>query len=139
MLENFAASELPASEHQVGGADADRKFARLAIEEARKSISEDDNRPHPKVRAVVVKDHKVLSTAFRGERPENHAEYIALEEKLADEAAARATCTQRWSPARLAITLKFRAPTDWSNVGFLVLSSECSIPTTESVGKEYEN
>jgi hypothetical protein len=53
-----------ASEHQVGGADADRKFARLAIEEARKSISEDDNSPHPKVGAVVVKDHKGSAQRF---------------------------------------------------------------------------
>jgi pyrimidine deaminase RibD-like protein len=83
----------------------DRKFALLAIEEARKSVSEPDGRPHPKVGAVVVKDGRVLSTAHRGERPENHAEYIALEKKLADETIAGATvyttlepCTTRNHP-----------------------------------------
>lgn len=57
----------------------DSKFMRLAIEEARKSVSENDNRVHPKVGAVVVKDGQVLSTAYRGEQPGNHAEYVALE------------------------------------------------------------
>jgi len=90
---------------QDGGADADRKFARLAIEEARKSVAENDSRPHPLVGAVVVKDGKVLSTAHRGEQPGNHAEYVALEKKLSDEAVAGATvyatlepCTTRNHP-----------------------------------------
>jgi len=88
-----------------GSGDADRKFARLAIDEARKSVPEPDGRSHPKVGAVVVKNGKLLSTAYRGERPENHAEYIALEKKLADEAVAGATvyttlepCTTRNHP-----------------------------------------
>jgi pyrimidine deaminase RibD-like protein len=83
----------------------DRNFARLAIDEARKSISESDARLHPKVGAVVVKDGKVLSVAHRGEHPANHAEYIALEKKLSDEAVAGATvyttlepCTTRNHP-----------------------------------------
>jgi len=69
----------------------DRKFARLAIEEARKSLSESDGRAHPKVGAVVVKNGQVLSTAHRGELLGNHAEYIALEKKLSDEAVAGST------------------------------------------------
>ncbi len=83
----------------------DAVYARMAIDEARKSISENDNRPHPWVGAVVVKDGKVLSTAHRGEQPGNHAEYIALEKKLSDEAVAGATvyttlepCTTRTHP-----------------------------------------
>lgn len=83
----------------------DREFARMAIDEARKSMSEKDGRAHPKVGAVVVKDGRVLSTAYRGERPSNHAEYVALEKKLSDEAVAGATvyttlepCTTRNHP-----------------------------------------
>jgi pyrimidine deaminase RibD-like protein len=87
------------------GQNDDRRFAVMALQEARKSVPEEDGRPHPKVGAVVVKNGKVLSTAYRGERPENHAEYIALEKKLADEAVAGATvyttlepCTTRTHP-----------------------------------------
>lgn len=84
---------------------ADRKFARLAIDEARKSVSENDGEVHPKVGAVVVKDGRVLSTAHRGEQSGNHAEFVALEKKLSDEALAGATvyttlepCTTRSHP-----------------------------------------
>jgi pyrimidine deaminase RibD-like protein len=87
------------------GADADRKFARLAIDEARKSLPENDGRPHPWVGAVVVKDGKVLGTAHRGEVPGNHAEFVALEKNLPDVAVTGATvyttlepCTTRTPP-----------------------------------------
>src|ERR1700735_449907 len=60
-----------------------RKFAQLAIVEARKSVPE-DGRVHPKVGVVVVKDGRVIASAYRGEIPECHAEYIALEKKLED-------------------------------------------------------
>jgi pyrimidine deaminase RibD-like protein len=43
------------------------------------------------VGAVVVKNGKVRSTAHRGEAAGNHAEFIALEKKLPDEAVAGAT------------------------------------------------
>jgi pyrimidine deaminase RibD-like protein len=83
----------------------DKVFARLAIDEARKSVSENDGRPHPKVGAVVVKDGQVLSRAYRGEVPGNHAEFVALEKKLNDEAVVGATvyttlepCTTRNPP-----------------------------------------
>jgi pyrimidine deaminase RibD-like protein len=83
----------------------DRKFVRMAIDEARKSVSEKDDRVHPKVGAVVVKDGRVLSTAHRGEQPGNHAEFVALDKKLTDEAVAGATvyttlepCTTRNEP-----------------------------------------
>jgi pyrimidine deaminase RibD-like protein len=84
----------------------DRRFAAMAIEEALKSTPEDE-RPHPKVGAVVVKDGKVLTRAHRGEnpKPKSHAEYIALEEKLPDDLIAGATvyttlepCTTRKHP-----------------------------------------
>jgi len=82
----------------------DRRFARLAIAEARKSVPE-DNRVHPKVGVVVVKDGRVLATAHRGEAPQCHGEYIALEKKLADVSLAGSTvyttlepCTSRNHP-----------------------------------------
>jgi len=68
----------------------DRKFAQLAIDEARKSVAEDD-RLHPKVGVVVVKDGRVLATAYRGEVLGCHGEYIALEKKLRDVPLSEAT------------------------------------------------
>ena len=68
----------------------DLHFALMAIEEARKSVAEDD-RPHPRVGAVVVKNGKILAKAHRGETPKSHAEYIALEGKLSNETLAGAT------------------------------------------------
>jgi hypothetical protein len=38
-----------------------------------------------------IKDGRVLSTAHRGEQSGNHAEFVALEKKLSDEAVAGAT------------------------------------------------
>jgi pyrimidine deaminase RibD-like protein len=82
----------------------DRRFARLAIEEARKSVAE-DRRVHPKVGVVIVKDGRVLATAHRGEFPKCHAEYAALEKKLPDVPLAGSTvyttlepCTSRNHP-----------------------------------------
>jgi pyrimidine deaminase RibD-like protein len=83
----------------------ERMFMELAIEEARRSVIE-DGRIHPKVGAVVVKDGKVLASAHRGELGKgDHAEYTALEKKLADKTAVGATvyttlepCTTRNHP-----------------------------------------
>jgi pyrimidine deaminase RibD-like protein len=84
--------------------DDDQRFMQMAIEEARKSIPE-DGRVHPRVGAVVVKDGHVLAKAHRGEFPEGHAEYIALEKKLTDVSLSGATvyttlepCTTRNHP-----------------------------------------
>jgi pyrimidine deaminase RibD-like protein len=84
--------------------DNHRAFEELAIHEARQSVAE-DARPHPRVGAVIVKDGKVVSQAHRGENPKCHAEFIALEGKLADEVVAGATvyttlepCTTRTHP-----------------------------------------
>jgi pyrimidine deaminase RibD-like protein len=88
----------------VFGESDDRRFARLAIEEARKSVPE-DGRVHPKVGVVVVKDGRVLAMAHRGEFPQCHAEFIAMEKKLPDLSLAGATvyatlepCTSRNHP-----------------------------------------
>jgi pyrimidine deaminase RibD-like protein len=85
-------------------ADDDRRFGLMAIEEALKSVPEDE-RPHPKVGAVVVKNGQVLSKAHRGEILKSHAEYIALDDKLSDDLIAGATvyttlepCTTRKHP-----------------------------------------
>src|ERR1019366_1999685 len=87
-----------------GVEDDGRRFALLAIEEALKSVPE-DGRPHPKVGAIIVKDGNVLSQAHRGEKSKSHAEYVALEDKLADDLVAGATvhttlepCTTRKHP-----------------------------------------
>ena len=89
---------------KTGAEDDDRRFALMAIEEALKSVPEDE-RPHPKVGAVVVKNGQVLSKARRGEILKSHAEYMALDEKLPDDLIAGATvytmlepCTTRNHP-----------------------------------------
>lgn len=83
----------------------DYRFAKLAINQARKSVAERDGRPHPQVGAVVVKNGEVLSAAHRGEEPGSHAEFIVLEKKLPDSVIAGATvyttlepCTTRTHP-----------------------------------------
>jgi pyrimidine deaminase RibD-like protein len=68
----------------------DRRFAQLAIDEARSSVPE-DGRVHPRVGAVVVKNGEILARAHRGEIPGCHAEYIVLDRKLPDLALAGAT------------------------------------------------
>lgn len=56
----------------------DRIFSEQAIIIARKSVAE-DNRLHPHVGVVIVKDGNVLATGFRGESGDgNHGEYCAL-------------------------------------------------------------
>ncbi|MCU1341286.1 MAG: ribD 1 [Candidatus Acidoferrum typicum] len=93
------------TQHSPSVDEEDRKFANLAIDEARQSVSEQDGKPHPLVGAVVVKNGKVLSSAHRGEVPGNHAEFTALDKKLAEEAVCGATiyttlepCTTRNHP-----------------------------------------
>lgn len=56
----------------------DRIFSKEAIIVARKSVAEDD-RLHPKVGVVVVKDGNILATGHRGESGKgDHGEYCAL-------------------------------------------------------------
>ncbi|MFH0341090.1 MAG: deaminase [Chromatiales bacterium] len=78
---------------------------RLAIREARRSKAEDD-RSHPYVGVVVVRENEVLASACRGDLvPGDHAEYTALEKKLGSDTLARSTvyttlepCTTRNHP-----------------------------------------
>lgn len=83
----------------------DLDYMRMAIDASRKCHGE-DGRVHPRVGVVIVKDGKVLSVSYRGEDgPGEHAEYTALEKKLADQILAGATvyttlepCTTRNHP-----------------------------------------
>jgi pyrimidine deaminase RibD-like protein len=109
LIDLFQPKPITATGDRVGigstsSESADWKFARMAIEEARKSVAEDE-RIHPKVGAVVVKDGEILALAHRGEVPECHAEYMALEKKLKDASLLGATvyttlepCTERSDP-----------------------------------------
>lgn len=81
------------------------EFMRVAIEMAKKSISEDDQ-VHPYVGAVVVRAGKILASACRGESGSgNHAEYTVLEKKLHNQSLSGCTvyttlepCTERSHP-----------------------------------------
>lgn len=54
----------------------------LTIKESEKCISEDD-RLQPKVGAVLIKNGKIIASAYRGEiNPGEHAEYTLLNKKL---------------------------------------------------------
>ena len=89
----------------VTAEDLDEYFMRIAIDEAKKSKSE-DKRVHPKVGVVVVKDNKILAKAHRGElHSGEHAEFTVFEKKLRDQTLAGATmyttlepCTSRNDP-----------------------------------------
>lgn len=58
----------------------------LAVDEAKRSVSEDRTGrfPAPRVGAVIARDGEVLASAYRGEsgRSGAHAEYVLLQEKL---------------------------------------------------------
>ena len=59
------------------------EYMRMAVEIEKQSVAEDE-RSHPKVAAVLVKDNQILATAYRGEIGEgDHAEYTLFEKKLA--------------------------------------------------------
>lgn len=91
--------------HAVRTTSSAIEHMRLAIREARRSHHEDD-RPHPYVGVVVARNNAVLATAFRGDQaPGDHAEFGALEKKLAAETLAGSTvyttlepCTTRNHP-----------------------------------------
>ncbi|PYX81040.1 MAG: hypothetical protein DMG70_21225 [Acidobacteria bacterium] len=85
----------------------DRQFCEMAVAEARKSIAEDDGRPHPYVGVVIVKDGKIVATGFRGESGKgDHGEYCAL--KKVNEADVKGTtvyttlepCSERNPPKK---------------------------------------
>ncbi len=84
--------------------ESEREFMLLAIDEARRSTPEDD-RTHPMIGVVVVKDNGVLATAHRGEAPGDHGEFTALEKKLRGDLIAGSTiyvtlepCSERNPP-----------------------------------------
>ncbi|HKO59328.1 MAG TPA: bifunctional diaminohydroxyphosphoribosylaminopyrimidine deaminase/5-amino-6-(5-phosphoribosylamino)uracil reductase RibD [Thermoanaerobaculia bacterium] len=89
----------------------DRKWMKLAVEQARLSPGEGREKPPPKVGAVVVKDGELLAAAHRSEgEVGRHAEYVALEEKLKEASIAGATvyttlepCTDRNDPKRACV------------------------------------
>jgi len=90
------------TEHIV--AVRDRKSCQLAVDLARKSVAEDD-RLHPYVGVVIVRDGKILATGYRGESGNgDHGEYCALK-KLNDADVQGATvyttlepCSKRKPP-----------------------------------------
>jgi pyrimidine deaminase RibD-like protein len=62
---------------------SENQYMKAAIEAARKSVSEDDGRVHPKVGVTVVTADKAVTTSYRGELGHGeHAEFTALEKKL---------------------------------------------------------
>lgn len=62
-----------------------KKFMELAIDIAKESKPEADNRIHPTVGVVVVKNGKILARGCRGGLcAGEHAEYTVLERKLKD-------------------------------------------------------
>lgn len=83
----------------------DQEHMLLAIQEARRSRGEDE-RIHPNVGAVVVRDGSVVGSACRGDQGlGDHAEYSVLEKKLHKEKLAGCTvyttlepCTTRNHP-----------------------------------------
>lgn len=85
--------------------DDHRSHMELAVAEARKSVSEDED-PRPLVGVVVVKDGKLVGSAHRGETaPGDHAEFAALEKKYGKHSLVGATvyttlepCTTRNHP-----------------------------------------
>jgi pyrimidine deaminase RibD-like protein len=77
--ETLADISLTKSGSQLIQTTLDQAFCELAIAEARKSIAENDGKPHPYVGVVIVKDGKLLATGYRGESGGgDHGEYCAL-------------------------------------------------------------
>ena len=83
----------------------DETYLKQAVEEARRSRSE-DGRPHPKVGVVIVSEDGTVTAAHRGELgPGDHAEFTVLEKKLGAAKLINATvfttlepCTTRNHP-----------------------------------------
>lgn len=64
---------------------------KIAVEQAKQSKPEDD-RPHPRVGVILLKEGDMLAAAHRGEFAQgDHAEYTCLERKLRDKDVSGAT------------------------------------------------
>ena len=88
----------------------DRQFCEMAVIEAKKSIGEDD-RLHPKVGAVIVKDGKILAKSYRCESGKgDHAEISALKKLNAADVEGATVyttlepCSVRYSPNKTPCT-----------------------------------
>jgi len=69
----------------------DLDYMRMAIDASRKCTNENE-KPRPKVGAIVVKDGKVLAVSHRGELADgDHAEFTVMETNLAGDTLAGAT------------------------------------------------
>jgi pyrimidine deaminase RibD-like protein len=116
----------------------DRKFGELAVAEARKSIAEDDGKPHPYVGVVIVRDGKILATGFRGESGKgDHGEYCALKkvneadvqgatvyttlEPCSERNPPKKSCTERLINAKVARVVSGSADKDQSVYGHSTL------------------
>lgn len=112
----------------------DRIFSEGAIIQARKSIAEDDGKPHPYVGVVIVKDGNVLATGFRGESGKgDHGEYCALKklneadlqgatvyttlEPCSERNPPKRSCTERLIDAKVARVVSGSADKDESVYG----------------------
>jgi pyrimidine deaminase RibD-like protein len=104
---------------------------------ARKSVAEDD-RPHPYVGVVIVKDGKILATGFRGESGKGaHGEYCALKklngtdvqgatvyttlEPCSERDPPKKSCTDRLINAKVARVVSGSADKDESVYGHSTL------------------
>jgi pyrimidine deaminase RibD-like protein len=100
-------AEAVADEEARVSFEVDRRFMKMAVDEARKSVARrEDDRVHPAVGVVVARGDALLAVAHRGEQEGGqHAEFTALERKLAHDVLAGSTvyttlepCTSRNEP-----------------------------------------
>jgi len=136
--ESLADIWLTKSGSQLIQTTLDQAFCELAIVEARKSIAEDDGKPHPNVGVVIVKDGNILATGYRGESGSgDHGEYCALKKlKEADVQGAtvyttlepcskrnppKKPCTERLIEAKVARVVSGSADKDESVYGHSTL------------------
>lgn len=116
----------------------DRQYCEMAVTEARKSVAEDDGRPHPYVGVVIVKDGQILATGFRGESGQgDHGEYCALKkvseanvqgatvyttlEPCSERNLPKKSCTERLINAKVARVVSGSADKDESVYGHSTL------------------
>jgi pyrimidine deaminase RibD-like protein len=132
--ETLADISLTKSGSQLIQTTLDVAFCELAVAEAKKSIAEDDERPHPYVGVVIVKEGKILATGFRGESGKgDHGEYCALKklnrtdvqgatvyttlEPCSERNPPKKSCTERLIDAKVARVVSGSADKDESVYG----------------------